>query len=88
MTRFLVLLLVLAVLVPVALAAFDRGPASGELKDRLAYAHQMVKFWWSIYIEYRTPNSLKMLYFWRMECTKLMAESGTAGGFVSSSTNR
>lgn len=88
MSRFVAFFLVVLVLAPVLAAAFDVGPPSNELKDRLAYAHRMVKFWWSIYIEYRTAGSLKWLYFWRLECTKLMAESGTAGGFVSSSTNR
>ena len=75
MRRILALLLVVFVLLPFFASAEDTGSKDQSLQARLKYAHEMVRFWWSIYTIYRTTKSYKLIHVWKIECTRLMAEA-------------
>ena len=72
MRTVIALFLVVLVLLPVIAVAQGSGQKKDSLEARLKYAHESVRFWWSVYIQDQTYKSYRKLTQWRIECTLLM----------------
>ena len=74
MFKLIAVILVFLILLPAI--AFTAQKKALSDKELLKNAHQMVRFWWSIWITYGTIRAYKMLTIWRLECTRLMKKAG------------